>query len=225
MISMYCVSLKHIKFRFSWCWWCFQWQFSLLLCDFATVLGPHLVCVLKQNLLRTVDIYTLFLSGRSSYSLNISKCIYLFIVLGYVEIEQHLFFSTPTCTRARRHDSRYFLFIVSYLRFISGWKQGPELNRNIATRCRIICDFMLLGSGFTKTVTRISRILGVEEQKKVYFPAWKLAASAFEQFFHASYVRNAIMCYIAKPRTIVSPLTSNVPKCSFPLLVDLAGQE
>lgn len=33
------------------------------------------------------------------------------------------------------------------------------------------------------------------------------------------------MCYIAKPRTIVSPLTSNVPKCSFPLLVDLAGQE
>lgn len=43
--------------------------------------------------------------------------------------------------------------------------------------------------------------------------------------FHAAYVRNAIMCYIAKPRTIVSPLTPNVPKCSYPFLVDWAGQE
>lgn len=62
---------------------------------------------------------------------------------------------------------------------ISCWKQGPELNRNIATRCRIICDFMLLGSGFTKTVTRISRILGVEEQKESIFSYLKAGCLCF----------------------------------------------
>ncbi len=62
-------------------------------------------------------------------------------LLEYVEIEEHVYFSTPPCTRARRHDRRYFLLLC----LISGWKQGPELNRSIATRCRIICDFMLFG--------------------------------------------------------------------------------
>jgi len=132
MISMCCASLKHIKFR-----WCFQWQvfftFCLLLCDFATVLDPHLVCGLKQILLRTVDTYTFFLN------LGDHLILWIFFFLDTLNLN-NVSFSPHRHVPEQGGMTADISFLLC---LISCWKQGPELNRNIATRCWIICDFML----------------------------------------------------------------------------------
>lgn len=80
-----------------------------------------------------------FLSERSFY-VNISKCI---LISAWIRWNRRTcVFLHAAMYQSKEAWQQIFPFLLC---LISGWKQGPELNHSIATRCRIICDFMLFG--------------------------------------------------------------------------------